>query len=446
MTVPNRKRSVAMQAALAVIVLMAGVGSYLVLAGMRERPPQTETPEAKLSVEVWRIHPEEISVSITGYGTVRSLDMVVVTPQVAGKVVDVHPNLDLGGVIQREEVLFRIEARDYEIAKAQADAKIAQMRSTIALLKKQYENDQSRIDTLKRTRDLAEIEFNRDKELFDKHQVGTEAMVHMSEVNFNQANDTFTMVTNAIDLYPLRIQEAETGLRAAQSLLDQALTALERTEVRAPFTGRVKMAQIEVGQCVAPGVPAVTLANDTTLEISVPLDSRDVGTWLEYEEPQSPNGEAWFRNVDPVRCQVKWTEDPENNQWQGTLVRVERFDPMTRMVTVAVRVTGEDALSKDGGMPLVDGMFCTVEIPGKTLRQVFRLPRWAVTFESEVYVANAESRLERRKVGIIRSEEDEVYISSGLTEGDLVIVTRVVSPLPNSLLEYTITKEAAGNS
>ena len=88
-------------------------------------------------------------------------------------------------------------------------------------------------------------------------------------------------------------------------------------------------------------------------------------------------------------------------------------------------------------MPLVDGMFCTVVIPGKTMRQVFRLPRWAVTFESEVYLANAESRLERRKVEVVRSEEDEVYVSSGLAPGDLVIVTRVASPLPNSLLEYT---------
>jgi len=206
------------------------------------------------------------------------------------------------------------------------------------------------------------------------------------------------------------------------------------------------MAQVEVGQCVAPGTPAVTLANDAVLEISVPLDSRDAGAWLEFGGVQSANDEAWFSTVTPVRCQIRWTEEPDKNQWTGTLARVERFDPMTRTVTVAVRVTGEEALSKNGGLPLVDGMFCTVEIPGKTMRQVYRLPRWAVTFESEVYLANAESRLERRIVEVLRSEEDEVYVSSGLDTGDLVIVTRLVSPLPNSSLEYTVEEGPETNS
>jgi len=384
------------------------------------------------------MQPEEVPVTISGFGTAKSLDTVVVSPQVAGKVVEVHPNLEPGAVVQKGETLFRIDSRDYELAKVQAETKNAQLRAAIALLKKQYENDQSRVDTLKRIRDLGEIEFQRDKELFEKHQVGTEAMLHLSEVNFSKADDAFDMVANAMELYPLRIKEAETGLKAAESALAQANLALERTNVCAPITGRIRMSQVEVGQCVAPGLPAVTLANDSTLEISVPLDSRDAGAWLEFDGEQSSNDEAWFKDVKPVQCTIRWTEEPDKNQWTGTLTRVERFDPTTRTVTVAVRVSGKDALSTKGGIPLVEGMFCTVEIPGKTMREVFRLPRWAVTFESEVYVANAESRLERREVEVLRSEEDEVYVSSGLDAGDLVIITRLVSPLPNSLLEYTM--------
>jgi len=204
----KKMRRVIVQVALAVVVFVSGVGAFYGLAALRKPPPMTETPEAKLRVEVRRVQPEEIPVTISGFGSVRSLDTVVVTPQVAGMVVEIHPNLEQGDVIQKDEMLFRIEARDYEIAKAQAATKGAQMRAAIALLKKQYENDQSRVDTLKRIRDLGEIEFGRDKELFEKHQVGTEAMLHMSEVNFNQADDAFDMVVNAIGLYPLRIQEA----------------------------------------------------------------------------------------------------------------------------------------------------------------------------------------------------------------------------------------------
>ncbi len=66
---------------------------------------------------------------------------------------------------------------------------------------------------------------------------------------------------------------------------------------------------------------------------------------------------------------------------------------------------------------------------------VFRLPRWAVTFSSEVYLAR-EGRLEIRPVTVVRSQGDDTFAGEGLAAGELAIVTRLVNPLPNSLLEF----------
>jgi hypothetical protein len=103
-------------------------------------------------------------------------------------------------------------------------------------------------------------------------------------------------------------------------------------------------------------------------------------------------------------------------------------------VDVAVRVAAADAIrGGNGRLPLVEGMFCRVEIPGRTLQGVFRLPRHAVSFDNTVYVADG-SRLKTVAVTVARTQGEEALISGGLQAGQQVIVTRLVDPLENTLL------------
>ena len=181
------------------------------------------------------------------------------------------------------------------------------------------------------------------------------------------------------ELYPLQIKESESSLLSAKSRMDTAKLRLERCTVKAPFDGRIKSESIEKGQYVSPGMSVVTLADDSVLEIQVPLDSRDANKWLPFYETDNNRLNAWFKGLKQVKCKVRWTESKSDSYWEGTLNRVVKFDEQTRTVTVAVRINGAEALSiNHGSLPLVEGMFCSVDIPGKTLENVYRVPRWAV--------------------------------------------------------------------
>ena len=81
-------------------------------------------------------------------------------------------------------------------------------------------------------------------------------------------------------------------------------------------------------------------------------------------------------------------------------------------------------------------MFCTVKISGKFIKNVIKLPIWTVNFENSVYLVK-ENRLKTIPVKVVRTEDDYVYVSDGLTPGDMVITTRLVNPLENILLEIT---------
>ncbi|MBP8130267.1 MAG: biotin/lipoyl-binding protein [Candidatus Hydrogenedentes bacterium] len=427
----RRPHRLVLRVVLCSFFILAGVGIKLFLDTLREPPQVAQIVEPRLRVEVARVEPEDVRVEITGYGEVRALDVVTITSKVAGEILEVYPRLEVGEVIPEGELLFRIDSRDYQAARAQAQAQVDRLNNMITLLRQQFEIDTGRLETYRRTRDIALEEFERDRRLYEEEDVGSGSLVNLSEINYRKAQDAFEQVDEAVTLYPLRIREAEHGLEAAKAALELAELSLGRTEVRAPFTARIKQVQIEAGQNVAPGVPALVLANDSVLEISVPLDSRDARTWLLFRDAAADVAEPanWFGALEPVSCQVIWTEDPGNHVWTGALDRVERFDPMTRTLTVAVRIDSATHPAEGDGLPLVEGMFCQVTIPGKTMRQVYRLPRWAVSFEGEVYVAEGDL-LQRRAVMVLRSQGEEAFVSEGLQPGDLVIVTRLLNPLP----------------
>ena len=225
------------------------------------------------------------------------------------------------------------------------------------------------------------------------------------------------------------------GLSRAR--LSVAAVNLDRCTVTAEFDARVKSVSIEQGQYVIPGQQVLTLADDSLLEIHVPLDSRDARRWLRFNGSPGHGGTAWFTGLEPVTCSIRWTEESANHTYQGQLHRVVRFDQQTRTLTVAVRI---DSVAAAGngvqGLPLVEGMFCAVDIPGRTLRNVYRLPSWAVSYKNTVYLVRG-NRLKTVPVRVERVEGDATIVSDGLQPGDLVVSTRLADPLENTLLEVT---------
>lgn len=419
-------------------VILAGLIVMWGLASLKEPPKRVELKEQPIHVTVLAVQPESLTVTVSGYGTVRNLNTVAIAPEVAGILVEVNPHLDKGQVIPKGETLFVIDPRTYEQQLKGAEALAGQLESGLAMLGTKHSADEKRMEGAERTRDLAKGEYSRVKGLFEK-KVGAQHGVEIAEGAYIEAEDIVTQLRQALDSYPEQRKEMENRLAAARAQVEQARLAFERTKVVAPFDARVKMVGsgvglgLEVNQYVTPAVPVLTLADDSVLEVSVPLDSSEARQWLVFEDaPQ--DGKAWFDKIEAVECTVKWTED-DKSQWKAVLDRVEGFDERTRTLTVAVRMTGEQAAaSAETALPLVDGMFCEVTMPGRQAENVFRIPRKAVNFDGTLYL-NENGHLKTVKVKVVHEQGNDALVSEGLKAGDQVITTRLVNPMENALLE-----------
>ncbi|MCK5069311.1 MAG: efflux RND transporter periplasmic adaptor subunit [Desulfocapsa sp.] len=376
------------------IILLVGFGGFAFLKGKKKSPGHAEQVERAIQVEAVAAVFKNVPVQIKAHGELRSLRMVEIAAEVAGSVVEVHPRLQTGEVIAKGELLFAIDDRDY---------------------RSDYESNKTRLAILKRDKVITAKELDRVRTLFEKNKVGTRAGVEKAEKSANSSADRFAQVKQA---------------------MVRAEIKLERCKVFAPFTCRITSKKIEKGQYVAPGKIVLGLADDSLLELEVPLDSRDAFKWLQFTESggdMASTSEAWFAGLKPVSCEVSWTEDTSNSA-TGILNRVSSYDKNTRTVKVVLRIDSKEFMKQKRPMPLVSGMFCRVVIPGKSMQQVVELPRWAVSFENTVYVIR-DSRLETVPVQVARVQDNNAYISEGIAEGDMVITTRLVNPLERSLVK-----------
>jgi RND family efflux transporter MFP subunit len=420
-----------------IVVLFASILGMTKLASLKTPPTEAKNGERHLQVEVLQVEQEDFPIIITGYGEVKALNVVPISAEVSGKIVQIHPRLETGEIILKGEILFEIDPANYTASYEEARGVVQQRENAIIRLKKQSAIDTRRLKTIERNRTLAKAEYERIWKLFETKNIGTRSGVEKSEQVYNSALDQVDQMAQAVALYPIRIKEAESSLSSARARLALAKSNLMRCKIRAPFNGRVKSVSLEKGQYITPGQNIVILADDSVLEIHVPLDSRDASKWLYFNGAKTNGKTAWFCGLMKVPCRIRWTEDNNGQTWEGRLHRVVKFDQQTRTLTVAVRVYAETEMKKNSqSLPLVEGMFCSVKIPGRSLNNVFRLPRQAVSFENTAYLA-VDNRLKTVPVKVARMEAENAYVNDGLNAGDMVVTTRLIDPLENSLLEIT---------
>jgi RND family efflux transporter MFP subunit len=211
-------------------------------------------------------------------------------------------------------------------------------------------------------------------------------------------------------------------LAAAEANLKTAQRNLERTEVRAPYAGRVREKNVDVGQFVTVGAPVARIYAVDAAEVRLPLPDEDLA-YLDL--PLNYRGESGRIRGPVVTLRAGFAG--RIHEWQGRIVRTEgEIDPRTRMVHVVAEVPDPYGRGPDPTRPpLAAGMFVEAEIVGRTVENVAVVPRAALRSPGQVLIVDADSRLRFRDVDVLRATTDELFILDGLETGDRVNISPV---------------------
>ena len=372
---------------IAIIVVGFGLAAALLRTGP-SISPQAPVAESPL-VRAVTVQPADFEFEATARGTVMPRSETELIAEVSGRVIELSQSLVTGGFFKEDDVLLRIDPLDYEIALEQASAQVQRATSELATASKNYE----------RQRNLS------------KRQSTSESLE-------DDARN--------------RLQMAEAAQREARARLASAERDLERTVVKAPYDGRVRTEQVDLGQFLNRGSRLARLYAIDAAEVRLPIKDDE----LAFLNISLRDGSAWEKRPS-VSLSAEFAGAV--HRWTGEIVRTEgELDPKTRMIQLVASVADP---YRAGTTPLPVGLFVDAVITGGVQPNIVRLPRGAMVSPSEVYIVDSSERLVRRTVNVLRSQGDFVYINDGLLRGDRVCLSRLATAMPGMKVRVENTEE-----
>ena len=197
--------------------------------------------------------------NITGEGSVEAKQIAMVTPRISGTITELF--VKEGDVVEKGKTsLFSVDSVKLEQAVVLADRALAV--SKCAVDEKEALKDQA-VAVLNK----ADIDYKRQKKLFDDKQIGTADTVEKLESNLIQAKASVKHVDTLIQLSKEQVSQAEASLEIAKK-------DLKDTVVKAPISGVISAKFHDVGDMGTPGVPVFQIESNNDLEASFYISSQ----------------------------------------------------------------------------------------------------------------------------------------------------------------------------
>jgi membrane fusion protein (multidrug efflux system) len=213
---------------------------------------------------------------------------------------------------------------------------------------------------------------------------------------------------------------AMNAFNVAKAEADLVRAQLDKTEIRAPFDGKVGLRFVSEGSYVSPATPITSIQDDTPVKLDFSVPER-------YASRLKPG--------DRIRFTVQGT----SRDFEGAVYALEpSIETATR--TLRVRATSPNA---DGA--LVPGAFADVEIVMQE-RDTVAIPAYALIPELKghrVFVYTG-GKAEARSVEIGTRTDQSVEIVRGLAPGDTLITSAILQLKPGAAVTIAGIDSTAG--
>jgi membrane fusion protein (multidrug efflux system) len=203
--------------------------------------------------------------------------------------------------------------------------------------------------------------------------------------------------------------QAATNLSVLKAEIRQLQTTIDKTRIRAPFSGRIGIIRTYPGALVSPNTRLTTLVDDAQIKV-------------EFSVPEK------YANLVNVGSRQFFTIEGNGTQFSATVISKESFvDHATR--TLLVR-----AIAPNPNSILVAGQSAHLAIALHTTNDALQIPSQSLMPSSLGYsvflLKNGKAQATPVEVG--QRDAERVQITKGIQKGDTVIVSNQLRLSPGS--------------
>jgi len=367
--VTEKRRSLRGVWVVILVLLLGAAGAavfFLVPSDAQQRPVGRRgiDPTRPIPVVAAAARTGDVSIYLSGLGTVTPLKTVTVRSRVDGELVKVL--FKEGQVVKEGDLLAEIDPRSYQAQLLQFEGQMARDQALLA---------------------NARIDLERYRTLYAQDSIAKQQ----------------------VDTQEALVRQYEGTVKIDQGQIDNARLQLTYSRITAPITGRLGLRLVDPGNIVrsgdANGLVVITQLQPVSVIFTIPQDS------LSGLVQRVRSGEKL-----PVEA---YDREQKKKLASGTLASVDnQIDPATGTIKLKAQFPNED-------VSLFPNQFVNVRMLLDTRHGATLVPNAAVVRGGQgtfVYLIKEDRTVELRKVSVGIAEGDNVSIDSGLASGELVVV------------------------
>lgn len=363
---------------LPLIVIVAAFLIAAIMSAFKPNSLELESPDREVAVTTELINQSNVELQVSSQGTVEPRTSTTLVSEVSGAVLEVASQFEVGGTFKKGDILIRLDAADYKVAKQRAEA---QLKSA-------------------------------------KAQLLTE------QARSIQAKKEWQMTGRPIEDAPILalrtpfLAEAEARFLQAQAEVAQAELKIQRTVIRAPYAGMVSATHVDMGQYVTIGTRLGSIFAIDYAEIRLPMTDKQMSK-LSLAKSAIKN-----QPFTEAKVELKAMVNGQQVSWPAVLVRSEgTIEQSSRAQYLVAQIDDPYHLNnQQNSQPLLMGTFVEATVTGKIIKDVYALPRYALRSNQRIATVTAEKRLKMITVDYSYEDRNYYYLTSDL-EGQVEVVT-----------------------
>ena len=350
---------VMVRVAIPLIILVAAVGGFLLLAHKTDKEKAPPPKKQVLRTRIVELVKQDYPVTLETHGNIQPHMEITLQPQVSGLITELSPSFEDGAFFSKDEVLIQLDADDYHTSLLSAEARLLGAKANLELAKANHARNE---------------------------EIVKENLIPQSEADLSAAN----------------LKQAEADVQSAEAQVAQASRDLERTRILAPFDGRVRQRLVGLGQLVGAGTPLGTIFTVDYAEVRLPVSSRELPFVHLPDSPEDP----------PVPVTLHDALDTQSDiTWQARIIRTEGALNEDSLELYAIARVDDPFSRFSESTPLRIGQPVTAVIQGRILKDVFALPRGAVHELDQINLVNAtDLTLSRKTIEKLWSDEEHIVV------------------------------------
>jgi len=411
-----------------VVIALCALGGRSIING-RTTPERKERQKALTVVDIKVAKKIDYPMMVNTQGVVKPRIQSTLVPEISGKIIKASESFFAGNFFEEGDILLEIDPRDFEIAKAKAEAELVRVEhvyqqelvrteSFIASIKKASNALQQVSLTLKEEKARSQQALEDWKKLGIEGEAGElvlrQPQLQAAQAAMEAAKAELRIKEKDQTLTDSLLKSALANIKAAKADLRQKTINLQRCTVKAPFRGRIISKKAALGQYVNPGTALAQIYCINSSEVRLPVSNAQMA-FLDLKQDNPSEKSALQARVD-----FHTTNISENSHWEGKIERIEsEIDQQSRQHFVIARVDNPF----DGKTAFKSGLFVKASIHGKTLKDVYILPVSAIRESNHLWVVNNESKLERRSVEVLWRNSKIAVLQGDINDSDKICTT-----------------------